>query len=369
MSEVSVRLSELRHASENLRQSAYRLQVAVDNVIPLIDQSLIDVLHTSENAVLYQSQKANIATLPAKITQFADNLQQAADDIDKAVAGQTGTIVHFYAPVQIEWGNSLNRSALLSNNAETAPSPKRMSLDEYVSPINRPLYDKLQIAKSDLKDKSSALALLINQRKVAAEDLTALKNRMLSFDPSASVESNPRVIALQTQLDNWDVQIEALQTEVDQLQIDVNSMTERLERVAPGPGAELDAILALEGAENPQWMKDNTFDCVRYVVDKLPLPGGVPRDALLWDDAALELPQYGITWGDVPLEGSVLQMDPAHSFADDTYGHVLYVERVDAEGVWVTDYQNFEPIKLSDLTTEVSGENMRYLYFPWNTKA
>ena len=52
MSEVSVRLSELRNASEQLRQSAYRLQLAVDNVVPIIDQSILDALPASESALL-----------------------------------------------------------------------------------------------------------------------------------------------------------------------------------------------------------------------------------------------------------------------------------------------------------------------------
>lgn len=372
MSEVSVRLSELRNASENLKQSAYRLQMAVDNVIPIIDQSLMDALPASESALLYQSHKANIAALPSKITQFATNLEQAANDIDAAVDSQSRTVVHFYAPKRVIWGNSLNVSALLGTGTggNIVSSTNKMTLDDYISPRNQPLYDELKIKQSHLKDKSSAMALLMNQRNLVSEDLTALKNRMLSFDASASVDNHPRVMAFQTQLDNWDMQIETAQVDIDGLQADVNHLTERLDRVSPAGGAELDAILPLEGAENPQWMKDSTFGCVNHVVEKMPLPNGVPRDALLWDNAALELPQYGISLGDTPLEGSVLQMDPLHSYADDQYGHVLYVERVDGGDVWVTDHLNpGEPIKLSDLTNEVSGDNMRYLYFPWNTKA
>lgn len=372
MSEVSVRLSELRNASENLRQSAYRLQMAVDNVIPIIDQSLMDALPASESALLYQSYKANIASLPSKITQFATNLEHAANDIDAAVDSQSRTVVHFYAPKRTKLANSPNVSALLSTsaNGSTVPSDKKMTLDDYISRRNQPLYDKLKTAQSHLKDKSSAMTLLMNQRTLISEDMTALKNRMLSFDASSSIDTHPRVMALQTQLDNLDIQIEATQVDVDSLQVDVNHLTERLDRVSPAVGAELNAILPLEGAENPQWMKDSTFGCVNHVVDKMPLPNGVPRDALLWDDAALQLPQYGISLGDTPLEGSVLQMDPAHSYADDQYGHVLYVESVNGGDVWVTDHLNpGEPIKLSDLTTEVRGDNMRYLYFPWNTQA
>ena len=376
MSEVSVRLSELRHASEQLRQSAYRLQLAVDNVIPIIDQSMLDALPASEQALLYQSHKANIVALPAKITQFAENLEKAADDINTAVDGQSGAnaihVVHFYAPKRVKIGNSPNTAALLgtSNVYSNTPSVKKMTLDEYISNRNQPLYEELKSTESQLKDRTSALGLLISQRNTVTEDMTALKNRMLSFGDTANVDNHPRVVALQTHMDDLDLQIETIQSEVHSLQFDVDRLTERLDRVAPAAGAELDAIIGLEGADNPMWMKTSTFGCVNHVVEKMSLPNGVPRDALLWDDAAMQLPQYGISWGDTPLEGSVLQLEPSHPYADDQYGHVLYVEQVVGNEVWVTD--NLHPneaVKLSDLTTQLQGDNMRYLYFPWNTKA
>jgi surface antigen len=63
-------------------------------------------------------------------------------------------------------------------------------------------------------------------------------------------------------------------------------------------------------------------------------------------------------------------MQPDHPFADDRFGHVMYVERVDPDGaVWVTDNFNHEPVLLSRLTDEVSGPNIQYLYLPWQTQA
>jgi len=372
MSEVSVRLSELRNTAESLKQSAFRLQIAVDNVVPIIDQSLLDALPASESVLLYQSHKANIAALPAKITQFATNLEHAANDIDVAMDSQSKVVVHFYAPKRVKIGNSPNASVLLSSNAmvSSVPGADKMTIDAYVSRRNQPLFDELKRTQTNLKDKSSAMALLMNQRTLISEDMTALKNRMLSFDPSASVDNHPRVMAFQTQLDQLDSQIDAVQVDIDRLQLDVNHLTQRLERVTPAVGAELDAILPLEGAVNPEWMKNSTFGCVNHIVEKMPLPNGVPRDALLWDDAATQLPQYGISWGDTPLEGSVLQLDPSHPYADDQYGHVLYVESVDGGDVWVTDniHPN-DPVKLSDITSQLSGDDMRYLYFPWHTGA
>ena len=372
MSQVSVRLSELRNASESLKQSANRLQIAVDNVLPIIDQSLIDALPASESALLYQAHKANIATLATKITQFANNLELAANDIDAAMDSQSRVVVHFYAPKSVKIGNSPNIAALLSPTAIGTGelSANKMTLDAYVSRRNQPLFDELKRSQGNLKDKSSAMTLLMNQRTLISEDMTALKNRMLSFDASASVNNNPRVMALQTQLDHLDTQIDAVQVDIDRLQLDVNHLTQRLDRVSPAVGAELDAILPLEGATNPTWMQTSTFGCVNHIVDKMPLPNGIARDALLWDDAAKQLPQYGISWGDTPLEGSVLQLDPSHPYADNQYGHVLYVESVSGGDVWVTDnIHPTDPVKLSDLTSQLSGDDMRYLYFPWNTGA
>ena len=372
MSEVSVRVSELRNAAESLKQSAFRLQIAVDNIVPIIDQSLLDALPASESALLYQSHKANITALPAKITQFATNLDHAANDIDAAVDSQSRVVVHFYAPKRVKIGNSPNVSALLSSNTagSNVPTANKMTLDAYISRRNQPLFDELERTQSNLKDKSSAMALLMNQRTLITEDMTALKNRMLSFDASASVETHPRVMAFQTQLNQLDTQIDAVQLDIDHLQLNVNHLSERLDRVTPAVGAELDAILPLEDAVNPEWMKNSTFGCVNHIVDKMPLPNGVPRDALLWDDAAKQLPQYGISWGDTPLEGSVLQLDPSHPYADDQYGHVLYVESVNGGDVWVTDNNHpHDPVRLSDITNQLNGDDMRYLYFPWHTGA
>jgi surface antigen len=116
-------------------------------------------------------------------------------------------------------------------------------------------------------------------------------------------------------------------------------------------------------------VKANTQDCVNYIVGKIPIPDGMAGNAYLWNERAAALPQYGVTSGDVPLVGSVLVMEQAHPYADPVFGHLMYVERVDMDGVWVTDNVHAEPVKLADLTDEVSGENIRYLYLPWHTRA
>jgi surface antigen len=92
-------------------------------------------------------------------------------------------------------------------------------------------------------------------------------------------------------------------------------------------------------------------------------------NAYLWNDRAAALPQYGITSGNVPLVGSVLVLEKTHPYADPVFGHLMYVERVDNDGIWITDNLHTEPVKLSALTSETSGTNLSYLYFPWHTHA
>lgn len=91
-------------------------------------------------------------------------------------------------------------------------------------------------------------------------------------------------------------------------------------------------------------------------------------DAHSWNDLVLEHPEYGISIGDQPLEGSVIVLEREHSYADDVFGHVLYVESVSDGEVWVTDNNNPEPIRFSDLTDQTTGDLVSYLYFPWHTR-
>ena len=146
--------------------------------------------------------------------------------------------------------------------------------------------------------------------------------------------------------------------------------------VTPGPGADMDLIRSLEGSRTNEAIlrathqADNSVNCVNWVCSRVPIPPGLPTNAKDWVQNAINHPELGITIGDHPLAGSVIVMQPEHGFADDRFGHVMVVERVDADGtVWVTDNFNHEPVLLSRLTNEVSGPNIQYLYLPWNTQA
>ena len=101
----------------------------------------------------------------------------------------------------------------------------------------------------------------------------------------------------------------------------------------------------------------------------MPIPPGIPGNAMTWIDNAAAHPEYGITVGTQPLAGSVIVMQPEHSFANDIFGHVMYVERVENGAIWVTDNNNHTPVLLSSLTDELTGPNIQYMYFPWQTQA
>ena len=129
-------------------------------------------------------------------------------------------------------------------------------------------------------------------------------------------------------------------------------------------------IHELEGSESAPYVLSNTRDCVNYIASRVPIPGELAANAHLWDQRAGEYPQFGIRVSEVPLPGSILVMEAEHPYADDRYGHVMLVERVDSAGnIWITDNNHASPTRLSDLTTETSGERVKYLYLPWFTKA
>jgi len=93
------------------------------------------------------------------------------------------------------------------------------------------------------------------------------------------------------------------------------------------------------------------------------------RGGALFGGESEELKMIEAALGDVPLAGSVLVMQPDHPFADDRFGHVMYVERVDSSGgVWITDNFHHEPVLLSTLTNVTTGPDITYMYFPWQTQ-
>lgn len=385
MSEVEVRLDSLRTAAADMQQANRAISEALDAVQAEVTALYALGLPAGGVGTYSASYAANVGLMqewPFKLTRFATNLEQAADDIQQAINQPARAIAPLVLPFIPEsvplalWGHSFAFQSkarpaspqLEATSAvmEAAPLP----LGSYVAAINQPLFDDLQREQRELGNNQLLLSILTQTRETRVQDLTALKNNLLSYDPQTDLQHTPRVQALETEIQGYDQQIATAQQNIKQQQTSIATLTERLNRVKPGAGADINLIQGLESGQTNQWVKANTQDCVNYIVTRVPIPDGLARNAYLWNDLATKLPQYGVTGGNVPLVGSLLVMEKTHPYADPIYGHLMLVNRVDADGaVWVTD--NNHPsvaVKLSDLTSETSGTNVSYLYLPWFTQ-
>lgn len=380
MSEVEVKLYALRTAADQLRLSAHKIEEAVQRVSGVV-QEIVASDHDSSAALrfssLYSLQKSSMQDWSVRVSEFAGRLNEAADDIAIALADAgfeptRSTITIPPSMIGVGSGGARRgkrtgtRSAMRKEPNVTLPT---FRLDEFIARINRPLYDRLTLEEELLDDQQDRLDELTQSRQDKLEDLAALKNRLLSYDPKSDLSRIPRVVALEEDLSALDQEILTVETRIESLNESVSGLKTRLERVIPGPGADLDKIAALEQGETSPWIKENTHGCVNHVVNKLPVPAGIPSDAHLWDQNAEKFREFGVTTGDTPLPGSVIVLEKDHSYADDVYGHLMYVEKVEGGIVWITDNEHAEPVKLHDLTTELSGSNIKYLYFPWHTQA
>ena len=384
MTTIEVRLDSLRVAAAEMQQASRAISEALDAVNAEVAALYALGLPAASIGVFSASYAANTGLMqewPSKLTRFATNLEQAADDIQQAVNQTARPIAPLVLPFIPEsvpmalWGHGFEyqskaKTALPQNEVSTVVASVPIALGSYVSMINQPLYDELQREQRALGNDQLLLSVLTQTKETRIQDLTALKNNLLSYDPNTDLKHTPRVQALEAEIQGYDQQIATTQQTIKQHETNVAALTERLNRVKPGAGADLNVIQGLEQGQTNQWVKANTQDCVNYIATRVPIPDGLARDAYLWNDQAAKLTQYGMTSGNVPLVGSVLVMEKTHPYADHVYGHLMLVNRVDADGsVWITD--NNHPsvaVKLSDLTGETSGANLSYLYLPWFTQ-
>lgn len=243
----------------------------------------------------------------------------------------------------------------------------------YVSPQNQPIVQDLAEKQLLLTETRTRLATLEEDRVEKAETLQRLQ-AAAAANPDSGLEE--RIERLKQEITDIDTELYYGQENIPELEAEIEALKKRLEFVAIGPDADIDAIRALEGGETSQWIRDatrnedNSVNCVNYVVNRMPIPPELPFNAHLWDEQVMKHgPKYGMSIGTVPLEGSVLVMEREHSYANDIYGHVMYVEKVEDGIVWVTD-NNYPDklVRLDHLTTETSGPYIKYLYFPWQTK-
>lgn len=375
MSEVELRLTQMRETAVLLDRSGRRIDVSVQNIQLILNELLMlgfDDLAGGKFALQYNQQRVLLEKWTEQLALISTKLSVAADDLEGALVNDYGIGGPAGPSTFTGVGTQINRfwSDLPVVNTSPEPEPTPYTLDDYVSGGNRPLLDHYLQQKEDLLTSQARLDELIQTRQDTLSDLVALKNRLISFDSTIDLDTIPRVQVLESEIVQLDQQILETKQSIAGLHTSIDELGIRLDRVKPGAGADLRLIASLEGAETTEWVKAHTYGCVNHVVNKMPIPGGIPRHAYLWDQAAMELPQYGITSGDVPLAGAVVVLEPDHPYADDVFGHVLYIEHMENGVAWVTD--NLHPdtaIPLTDLIDKTTGPNITYLYFPWHTQA
>lgn len=265
----------------------------------------------------------------------------------------------------------LNRKKTGDDEEEEEEEVKK---PEYVSAINAPVKKELD-EKTQLLQQTQARMTELEAARIDKADLLGRLQAAAAAGSDSGLEE--RIAQLKRELTEIDTELYYGKEDIPRLQEEIEALQKRLDIFQFGPDADMDLIASYEGGETSIWIRnatrneDNSVNCVNYVVNRMPIPPELPFNAHLWDEQVEKYgPKYGITIGDVPLEGSVIVMEREHSYAHDIYGHVMYVERVDENGVvWVTDNNYMDkPVRLDDLTSETSGPYIKYLYFPWQTK-
>ena len=426
MVQVESRISQLRDASQTLKQSSNRIDTSLQNVHSIINYLVARGFQSPAATVFmdrYGSKKSVMDEWPLALKEFSDRLTSAADDIAAATTdtgpgdplpspgpgpgpdsggtplpvpgpgsgpggtpggvpgSSSGTSGGTSGSSSGTSGTSSSGTSGTSSSGRSSSSstpdepiveeaPREIGVDEYVNSANRPLYNELVTKREQMSVVRSELDLLYAEREAKVQELTEFQARLAEFPGEVSPAMQDRVGLLEASIAEVDERINDAEGRFLAIQTEADAIQARLDLVKPAAGADVALIQNIEGTQTSQWIKDNTYDCVNYIVNRMAIPGHIPRDAHMWDQQAEQFRQWGITQGDVPLEGSVIVMEREHSYGHDVYGHVMYVERVDANGeVWITDNNYHQPIKLSDLTQETSGPYIKYLYFPWETRA
>ncbi len=391
MAEVEFKIHELREAANQFKKTSQRMDQSMQLVRGLIEPILPE-LKNPEGVLFaqnYHSQRVFIEYWMENLTKFAIRLAQAGDDLEEALYGVSSgkdatpppmTPTEGGVPFVLPSLGALYRSTVAQNTAANLPRPE-MEITQravtppvieekpYLSAVNSPIYDEMLHNERKLTEQKAQLNTLQQHRDDLAEDLTALENRLMSYDNMTNPDSIPRVQALKTEISAINGQIDQLNSDIQQTDSEISKINVRLERVTPGKDADLLVIAALEQGETPEIIRQNTEGCVNYIVNRMPIPVNIPRDAHLWDNLAAQFDQYGIKMGDTPLVGSVIVFETDHSYADEIAGHLMYVEKVENGHIWITDNNHTVPVLLSELTDELTGPNIKFLYFPWHTQA
>ena len=360
--QLEVQLSTLREAGEQLLHSALQISDSVASIRAVLREL---------TALGYEGLPGASSielTLRTDIDHNLENLRHLKNQLDQTTNAVENAMIAHFPPL----GALLNPSPLtlsLRNRRSvqgSVPTPVAFDPNHYVSSVNRGLYQEWASNRDALASQQWHLQTLTATRAELVTDFRALRNRLSNGTGAYGTQAS-EISHLQAQIHQLDADIVQTRDEIERLQGQSETLAARLERVAPAAGANLGEIRQLEMGESSDALKQYTEGCVNYIIHRIHIPPALARDAHLWNDLAAENPQYGITQGQTPLPGSVLMMEREHSYGDDLYGHVMYVERVDGANVWITDNTHPDPVLLSDLTTETSGANITYLYLPWHT--
>ncbi len=390
MNKVEAKLDSILAGATLMQTASNHTNATLTHVRQLVEELVMLGMDGALPETFYQ-QLPMLEQLPVSLGGYARTLQTAHDEISAAINGDLSQYV-------VIGTNTMSSITMIDPSISTSDKKFLLKLSRrhfaglaeevtapvivpmaaalavtntsYVASVNQPLYEDWTAKKHTLEAATQVKGQLTTERAEKVRELNALTNRIRTFNPDVDLNNISKVMTLQTDISTIDQQLQGLDAQISQTQYDLSSVDERLRRVLPTGGADLNVIAKMEFSSTPQVVLDNTQDCVNYVVGKFAIPPNMATDAHKWNENILKLRDYGISSGQVPLEGSVLVMERDHPYADDRYGHVLYVEQVDNRGVWVTD--NLHPDKailLSDLTSETSGKNITYVYFPWHTKA
>jgi hypothetical protein len=364
--EVYARLSELEQAAAVLRSAALRLEESQAQARAILEELLALGIAPALSSALLES------SVPACLHRLADGLLRAHADLGSALAtpdfGRRLRAIRAgierQSPIRPQVFRWLEAEAAERQAALTAASLP--PLTAYLSRRNAPLYHALLAQREDLQAAQAQLEGLRLARQQAQAEHDALRARLLSFDPQRDLSREVRLNALADEVRAWDERLSEAEGHLRLAQADADLLALRLEVVRPQAGADLAIIRGLEDGQTSPWVIDNTQGCVRYIAQRVPIPDALARDAHLWDEQVLANPQWGIGFSERPLAGSILVMETDHPYAHDVYGHVMYVEQVDADGtVWVTDNDHPQPVRLNDLTQE--SRHIHYLVLPWHT--
>jgi hypothetical protein len=371
MTEIRVNLESMRDSAEKMRRSASNLHASASAVRALYVTLPVNMQMAVITEVGYTPNLDNTHWLDLLI-EFSRKLETAAIEIENAARAEPEIDIEPKLPANtgMTLGDMLPR--ILNNRDEDLFKPlpivETFALGDYVAAFNRPVYDQMLTSKANLREQMEQLEYLHLLREEKVSDLQALQSRMVAAG-TPNYQSIPLYQTMQSDIARIDQDIRTTENNIEAIRGYIGDLQDRLSRVTPGDGANLELIRELENGVTQEGIRQNTFGCVNYIVNKMAIPPGIPNDGHLWNDNADKLAEYGIRSGDIPLPGSVIVFEREHSWADDVHGHLMYVERVENGEVWITDNYNPDvPVRLSDITTEVSGENVTYLYFPWHTR-